>query len=139
MENLNFTNIVFHDAAIEYLDFNNQMLQLSFSNVAGKDLSRKLIMNVQIEEDDIRIFLLKQYPFANKVKLKGKEISISCLKSFLQRNIKLQVVDTLIAIDSNLVVFDCTLFPYVKKRGVFRKILLKLYCDHNKVILEEQI
>ena len=96
-----------------------------------------VIVEMCVDKDAFSFYYFKQYPRFHKVKFKGKEISLSFLKSFFKKGYVLEIVDFLVSADSDLVVFDCVLFPYSSQTGGYEKVVLEIDCKYECLVFKD--
>ncbi len=121
-----FEKFHFHDSVIRFVEYDGRILTLHIPKSYYESTYSKLKVKIRINEDDIRIRLLKQYPRLGAVKYKGRELSLFSLTRLLKKGLELTVCELLESVDSNYAVFECVLTPCAKKRGVYKKIYLEL-------------
>ncbi len=138
MKQIDIRGFSFHDFTISDIEYDGNVLTLYMPNAHYNGLCRDLMLEMQVEEHDVSIYHIKQYPRFHKVRLKGKEISASALKSFFKKGYTIEIVEFMISADSALVVLECVLFPYSPKAGVFNKIILKIHCEYDHLVLKEK-
>ena len=127
----------FHDSVIKNIDYNEKTLKLFIPDNHYENAYRNLIVEMQIDKNDISCYYIRQYPRCHEVKLKGKEISICFLQSLLKRKHMLEVLEFLVSADTNRIIFECIVFPYSSRPGVYEKIFLQLDYEHNYLIFKD--
>ena len=138
MKHIYLKDCHFHDLIIKDISYNEQVLTLHMPNALYEGSYHDLTVEMRLDEYDLSIYRLKQYPRFHRVKLKGKEISLHSLKLFLKKGYTLEIANFLVSTDSNFVILDCVLFPYSSKRGVYNKILFRLDYEYDYLILKEE-
>jgi hypothetical protein len=134
MYQIDFENCIFHDATIEKINYESDLVTLYIHNALYENSYCDLSIELKSEEYGLQIYSLKQYPRCRKVKLKGREISIHTLKSFSERGYTPKINEFLVSAESNLVIIDSVLFPYARKRGVYKKIIISIDYESEFVI-----
>ena len=137
MERINLKDCCFHDWRINDIDYNGEILTLYMPCNEYKGVDGDYCIEIKVDEYDINVYYQKQYPRFSKVKLKGKEIKISNLKSIFKKGYTLEIHETMAGTDSNFLIFECELFPYAPGRGVYRKIFLYVYVESGYLTLKE--
>lgn len=129
------TDFDFHDSVINDICCAENTVNLCLSNVFFQKAPIDIRINVQIEENDFYIRYLEQYPCFHKIKLKGREILLKELHTFFLKGYHLEITELLFSTTSDLISFECTLFPYSRKRGVYKKIILNFNCKEQDFII----
>ena len=138
MEQVDIRSFSFHDFTISDIEYSGDILGLHISNNSCGALQRDLMLEMQVDEYDMSIYWIKQYPRFHKVRLKGREISLSTLKSFFKKGYTIEIVEFMMSTDSPLVILDCVLFPYSPKPGVYNKIVLEIHYAPDHLVLKEK-
>ena len=140
MKHIKITECHFHDLIISNTTFDGRTLKLFLSRDLHNTTCHDFEISIPLDKDenDVSIYYFKQYPRFRKVKLKGKEISFHSFESFFRRKCSLVIVDFLVSTDLNIIVFDCVLFPYSSKPGVYKKIKLEISIDDDYIVFQEK-
>ena len=126
MKRIELQECIFHDSIINDIAYDEKKLKLNLDNFFYDNSYYKMKAEFQLDDFDFNIYFIKQYPLFHKVKITGNECSLNEAKLLFRKGYKLQIVEFLVSTDSNLVILECVLFPYSKKRGVYKKIILKI-------------
>lgn len=137
MECRKFEDCNFHDLRIKCVDYNGKVLTLHAPESYYDNTYIDLLIEIPIDKDDLNIYYLRQYPKHHNVTFKGKEISLSSLKSLLKKGFCLEICDFHIAQNENNITIECDVFPYDNRAGVYRKVFLQL-ANVDKLFLKNE-
>ena len=126
MQKIDLFDYNFHDSTIKDVGYDGKVLTLYILDSYYENTYSNLNIKICIEEYDLDIIYIKQYPVFHKVKFKGKVLDFDSLKKLFIKGYMLEINEFFVSADSDFVVFECALCPYEKKRGYYKKILLKM-------------
>ena len=119
-------NYNFHDSVISNVLYDGETLKIYIRCDCNQGLSEDSVIKIRADADDLRIYCSKRYPLFHNVKIRAKEVEHRYLNSFFNKGKILKIDDLFSAIYTDKLVFDCSVFPYSKKRGVVDKVYLEI-------------
>ena len=139
MKQIKFSDCHFHDSVIKNIEYDGKVLSFYIPESHYENTYNNLKVEMPIDEYDISVYHIRQYPRFHKVKIKGKEISVDSLRSFFKHGKVLEILEFMVSADSNLVVFECVVFPYSSRAGVYEKIVFSLGYERDYLIFKETV
>lgn len=118
---MNWNEYMLHDSDITDIEYDNSVLSLYITEVETR---KRLVFKAEVEDYDFSFYYCKRYPVFHQPKFRGKEISLQKLRKMLHRGYSLEIVESLASVDSNLIVFQCDLYPAPRGGGVSKEVFI---------------
>ena len=135
MKYSNLEDIHFHDSVINSVDYDGKVLIFDIPEKHFENALYNSRLKIQVDECDFSIIYIKQYPRFGVPRFKGKEISVEHLKALLNKGNSLVILEFLVSSDSELVIFECDIFPYSSGGGVYKKVIIRIDASYKDIEL----
>jgi len=136
MKKIKIKDCNLHDTIIADINYAESVLTLRLTTSPYEEECCGSNLELQVEEDDFSICYIRQRPFFRKIILSGRDTSLNFIKALFKKGYTLSIEEVLLSNDSNLILITCAIFPSPKRRGSYRKIIFKLYCDCDEINLQ---
>lgn len=139
---IDFMDCTFHDATIENIIYDKSKLIFNISNLQYNDSNVNAIMQVQIDNFDIDIFIAHRYYSFGKARFKGERMCYEKLKELFESGFVLRINEVCRSFESILLIFECSVFPYMKQKGKSKEVFIRLNqftkCELNYISKDKQ-
>lgn len=116
----------FHDTVIKDVTYSGGIFRLSICEARYEDAYSYVDVDFRLCKDDLRFYYFHRYPRDGIVKYDGSEVTLSYVREMLKQGKVLEIDNVLQEVDSALVRFECSVFPYLTEAGELESIVFEL-------------
>jgi len=126
MKRIDLKEFCFHDCIIRGISLDEGTLTLNMPNTVYDGQNCDLKLEIRLDESDLSIYYIKQYPCFGSTRIQTKESNLGFLKHIFEKGGALEIVDFLVSTTTKLAILNCEVLPCSKRRGVSKRVVFKI-------------